>query len=77
MTDWNDNFMPNILQDLDDVIQWKHFPRYSPFVVTGGDPSQSFDVFFDLGLSKRFPPHRASKYRKMFPFDDVIMKWSL
>ena len=49
----------------DDVIKWKHFPRYWSFVrgilhaVTGGSPSQkpvtrSFDVFFDLGLKKRF-----------------------
>ena len=43
----------------DDVIKWKHFPRYWPFVrVTGEFPSQgpmtrSFDVFFDLRLNKR------------------------
>ena len=47
----------------DDVIKWKHFPCYRPFVgspVTGGDgfPSQrpvtlSFDVFFDLRLNKQ------------------------
>ena len=45
------------------VINWKHFPRYWPFVrgnspVTGEFPSQrpvtlSFDVFFDLRLNKR------------------------
>ena len=40
----------------DDVIKWKHFPRYWPF--TGEFPAQrpvtrSFDVFFDLLLNKR------------------------
>ena len=46
----------------DDVIKWKHFPRYWPFVrcagnspATGEFPTQrpvtrSFDVFFDLRL---------------------------
>ena len=45
----------------DDVIKWKHFPRYWPFVwwpVNGEFPSQrpvmlSFDVFFDLCPNKR------------------------
>ena len=47
----------------DDVIKWKHFPRYLPFVrgnspVTGGFPAQrpvtrSFDVFLDLRRNKR------------------------
>ena len=46
----------------DDVIRWKHFPRYWPFVwdppVTGEFPQQrpvtrSFDAFFDLRLNKR------------------------
>ena len=46
-----------------DVIKFKHFPRYWPFcagnsLVTGEFPSQrpvtrSFDVFFDLRLYKR------------------------
>ena len=45
----------------DDVIQWKHFPRYWPYVgnspVTGEFLAQrpvtrSFDVFFDLHLTK-------------------------
>ena len=31
----------------DDVIKWKHFPCYWPFV------TRSFDVFFDLRLNKR------------------------
>ena len=47
----------------DDVIKWKHFPRYWSFVrnspVSGEFPPQrpvtrSFDVFFDLRLNKRF-----------------------
>ena len=48
----------------DDVIKWKHFPRYWPFFagnspVTGEFPAQrpvtlSFDVFFDLRLNKRW-----------------------
>ena len=46
----------------DDVIKWKYFPCYWPFVwgepVTGEFPSQkpvtrSFDVFFDLRFNKR------------------------
>ena len=50
----------------DDIIKWKHFPRYWPFVrgihrspvKTGEFPAQrpvtrSFDVFFDLHPNKR------------------------
>ena len=46
----------------DDVIKWKYFPRYWPFVRgihrTGEFPvqrsvTQSFDVFLDLRLNKR------------------------
>ena len=43
----------------DDVIKWKHFPRYWPFVRGNGEfPTQrpvtrSFDIFFDLCLNKR------------------------
>ena len=41
----------------DDVIKWKHFPRYWPFL-WGIHPTQrpvtrSFDVFFDQRLNKR------------------------
>ena len=41
----------------DDIIKWKHFPHYWPFV-TGEFPSQrpvtwSFDDFFDLCLNKQ------------------------
>ena len=43
-------------QNHDDVIKWKHFPRYWP-LETGEFPAQrpltqSFDVFFDLCLNK-------------------------
>ena len=49
-------------EEHDDVIKWKHFPRYWPFV--GGDSpatgeflaqrpvTRSFNVFFDLRLNK-------------------------
>ena len=44
----------------DDVIRWKHFPRYWPFVrgIHRWIPSQrpetrNFDVFFDIRLNKR------------------------
>ena len=48
-------------QQHNDVIKWKHFPRYWPFVnslVPGEFPAQRpvtrrFDVFFDLRLNKR------------------------
>ena len=43
----------------DDVIKWKHFPRYWPFVRefpgefhTQRPVTRSFDVFFDLRLNK-------------------------
>ena len=40
----------------DDVIKWKHFPRFGPVVM--GMPShrpvtRGFDIFFDLCLNKR------------------------
>ena len=47
----------------DDVIKWKHFPRYWPFVrgihrlpvnsPHKGQCTRSFDAFFDLRLNKR------------------------
>ena len=38
----------------DDVIKWKHFPRFWPFVFPAQRPvTRSFDVFFDLRLNKR------------------------
>ena len=50
----------------DDVIKWKHFPRYCPLCgeFTGKFPSQkpvtrSFDMFFDLRLNKRLSNQRS------------------
>ena len=48
----------------DDVIKWKHFPRYLLAICAGNSPvpgefltqrpvTPSFDVFFDLRLNKR------------------------
>ena len=40
----------------DDVIKWKHFPRYWPFargIPTQRQVTRSFDVFFDLRPNKR------------------------
>ena len=51
----------------DDVIKWKHFPRYWPFVrettghrwipVTKRPVTRSFEDFFDLRLNKRLSKH--------------------
>ena len=51
----------------DDVIEWKHFPRYWPF--SGEFPTQrpvtrSFDVFFDLRPNERFSKHSWSWWLK-------------
>ena len=52
----------------DDVIKWKHFPRYWPFVsgihrstvVTSQRPAtRSFEVFFDVLLNRR--PSKQSR----------------
>ena len=40
------NTEKNLMGMHDDVIKWKYFPRYWPFV-------RSFDVFFDLRPNKR------------------------
>ena len=60
----------NTVATHDDVISWKHFPRYWPFCVgnspvTGEFPAQrpvtrSFDVFFDLGLNKCLTNNREA-----------------
>ena len=45
-----------LLPTHDDVIKWKHFPRYWPFVrefPTQRPVTRSFDVFFALRLNKR------------------------
>ena len=61
--DWlNVHMCPTKSLSHDDVIKWKHFPRYWPFVwrihrvpveFTAQRPvTRSFDVFFDLRLDK-------------------------
>ena len=39
----------------DDVIKWKHFLRYWPFVrgIPRSSVARSFGVFFDLRLNKQ------------------------
>ena len=59
----------------DDVIKWKQFPRYWPFVrgnspVTGEFSSQrpvtrNFDVFFDLHLNKRLSKQSRRRWLEM------------
>ena len=50
----------DLMTTKDDVIKWKHFPRYWPFVrgihrssVNSSHKGQSFDVLFALRLNKR------------------------
>ena len=60
----------------DDVMKWKYFPRYWPFVrgihrSTGGFPSQrpvtrSFDAFFYLRLTKRFSKHSGRRWFRRY-----------
>ena len=46
--------VPNLAAH-DDVIKWKYFPRYWPFVrgIHRSPVTRSFDVFFDLRLNER------------------------
>ena len=63
----------------DDIIKWKHFPRYWPFV--RGFPAQrpvtrSFDVFFDLHLNKRWVNDgEGGDLRRHRAHYDVIVMW--
>ena len=73
----------------DDVIKWKHFPRYWPFVrgTHRGFPAQRpvtrrFDVFFDIHLNKRlskqswgwwFEAPSLSLWRQC---NDLSLSWS-
>ena len=61
----------------DDVIKWKHFPRYWPFVrgIHRWIPAQrpvtrSFDAFFDLRLNKRL-----SKQSRGWWFETPSSPW--
>ena len=58
----------------DDVIKWKHFPHYWPFVWGIHQPPMnslqerqwwSFDVFFDLCLNKRLSKHSGGWWVEM------------
>ena len=61
--EWNYHICTKIKHPHDDVIKWKHFPRYWPFVrgiqrspVNSPHKGQwhgAFHVFFDLRLNKR------------------------
>ena len=68
--------------DHDDVIKWKDFPCYWPFVrVTGEFPwqrevTQSFDAFFDLCLNKRLSKQSwGDDLRCHHAHYDVIVMW--
>ena len=53
--------IPRLFQNNhDDLIKWKHFPRYWRFVR-------------GIHRSPVNSPHKAPVTRKMFPFDEVIM----
>ena len=79
------------LSSHDDVIKWKHFPRYWSFVresigdpsVTGRFPSQrpvtrSIDVSFDLRLKISWANNRdAGDLRRQCPHYDVAVMWWL
>ena len=52
-----DQDLASFAMNHDDVIRWKHFPRFWPFVrgihLSQRTVTRSFDVFFDLRLNKR------------------------
>ena len=57
-----DTINPKYIDDIsttDDVIKWKHFPRYWPFVegIHRSPVTRSFDVFFDLRLNQQLSKH--------------------
>ena len=67
----------------DDVIKWKHFPRYWPFVWgihrSLVNPPQrpvtrSFDVFFDLRLDKRQSKQSRGCHRAHYDVTVMIYK---
>ena len=71
----------NVLQQYYDVIKWKHFQRYWPFVWGIHRSPVNFDVFFDLCLNKRLsrqsrrwwsetPSHSLSRH-----CNDLIICW--
>ena len=72
----------------DDVIKWKHFSRYWPFV-RGNSPvpgefltqrpvTRSFDVFFDLRLNKRLSKQSWGWWLETLSHarhDVIVMSW--
>ena len=71
----------NVFQQYYDVIKWKHFQRYWPFVWGIHRSPVNFDVFFDLCLNKRLsrqsrrwwsetPSHSLSRH-----CNDLIICW--
>ena len=72
--------------NLDDVIKWKHFPRYWPFVrdshrefPSRRPVTRNFDVFFDLHLSKRLSKRSRRRWfepsRSLWCHCNVLMVW--
>ena len=70
LEDVQDNLDQEVsVNEHDDVIEWKHFPCYWPFV-TGEFPSQrpvprSFNAFFDLCLNKRLSKQSRRRWFEM------------
>ena len=79
-------------QNHDDVIKWKHLPRYWPFVggnlpATRGFPWQrpvtrNFDASFDLRLSKRLSKQSKRRWfetplRSLWRYCNVVRKRKL
>ena len=74
LTRWNGgaNFISRIIHD--DVIKWKHFPRYWPFV--WGIPRfpaqkpvmRNFNDFFDLRLNKWLSKHSWGWWFETLPY---------
>ena len=73
----------------DDVIKWKHFPRYHWLlaICAGNSPvhgdefpaqrpvTRSFDVFFDLRLNNNREAGDLTRYRAHY--DVIVMVWTI
>ena len=59
----------------DDVIKWKHLPRYWPFCHHKGQWRGASMFAFVRGIHRWLlnSPHKGPVWPKMFPFDDVIV----
>ena len=81
---WYEAWIAILRADHDDVIKWKHFPRYWLFVwgihVTDDFPTQrpvtrSFDVFFNLCLNKRLSKQSWGWwFRHRAHYDVIVMQ---